>query len=102
MALPIYITSSKDLQLMQNAWSQQINPVIELPTNQGIILENVILTTGDNVINHKLGRKLQGWQVVRMQDGFVQLYDKQNSNQMSNLTLVLNSSGTGKVNLFVF
>ena len=102
MSLPIYQTQSKDLSMLQTNWAQQLNPVIELPTNQGVLLENVKLSTGDNVINHKLGRKLQGWQVVRMQDGFVQIYDKQNSNQMSNLTLVLNSSGTGTINLFVF
>ena len=87
---------------MQTVWAQAINPTINSEINNGLILKDIVLKTGDNVINHKLGRDLQGWIVVRMQDSFVQLYDKQNANQMSSLTLVLNSSGNGKIDLLVF
>lgn len=102
MSLPIFNTSIRELSMMQTQWSSQLNPVINLPLSNGIILTNVALKTGDNTINHKLGRILQGWIVVRMIDGFVQLYDKQSGNKMADKTLVLNSSGNGLVNLLVF
>jgi hypothetical protein len=102
MSLPIFNTSVRELSMMQTAWAQSINPVLSQALLKGNTLNNVVLSVGDNVIDHKLGRPLQGWIVIRMQDGFTQLYDKQNSNQMKDKTLVLNSSGIGRVDLIVF
>lgn len=100
--LPRFQSDSREFVQMQSVWASAIDPVLNQPLNSGILLENVNLVSGDNNINHKLGRKLIGWIVVRMQGVFVQLYDKQNTNQMPDKILVLNSSGTGVVNLLVF
>lgn len=88
--------------MLQTSWASQLNPLLSDPLSNSIMLADIVLKTGDNTINHRLGRKLQGYIVTRMQDGFVQLYDKQNSNQMPELTLILNSSGNGKIDLIVF
>lgn len=87
---------------MQTNWASQLNPLLSLPLNSSVLLQDIELVTGDNSINHKLGRKLQGWIVTRMIDGFVQLYDKQNDNNMPDKTLVLNASGSGTIDLIVF
>lgn len=100
--LPIFNTQIKELSLLQTQWASEINPVLAQPLNSGLVLENITLVSGSNTINHKLGRKLQGWIVSRMKNGFVQLYDLQNTNQMSDKTLVLNSSGAGLIDLIVF
>lgn len=34
--------------------------------------------------------------------GFVQIYDKQDTNLMQDLTLILNSSGAGLIDLIVY
>lgn len=99
--LPQFQSNDKDFQLMQNAWASAINPIINNPTNQGIILPNVILASGDNTINHLLGRNLQGWVVIR-KSAAADIYDKQSTNQMPNLTLVLNASAPVTVSLEVF
>ena len=101
MSLPIYLTQNKDLGLMQTGWAQQLNPVIQNPLTQGILLKNVPLVSGANVINHLLGRKLQGWIVTRIQGAFT-LYDTQSSNPMPELTLQLVSSAASQVDLYVF
>ena len=79
---------SKDFGLLQNTWASAINPVINNAPNQSIILKNVVLVNGTNVINHLLGRKLQGWKVVR-QRAAAQIYDDQDNNQQPQLTLIL-------------
>jgi hypothetical protein len=101
MSLPIFQTASKDLSLLQTNWAQQLNPVIQLPINSGSILQNVVLSSGLNVVNHKLGRKLQGWFIVR-QNAAGSFYDSQDINPYPDLTLFLNSSATVTVHLFVF
>lgn len=91
----------RTFQLMQNSWAAILNPIINNPANQSVILKNVVLVTGDNTINHLLGRKLQGWKVIR-QRASATLYDKQDANQMPALTLVLNASANVTVDLEVF
>lgn len=101
MNLPIQQTDDQNLMLMQNRWASIINPVLSQPINSGILLNQLVLSSGDNVINHKLGRKLQGWVVVG-NDSTVTFYDNQASNQQPQLTLILNSSGSCLINLLVF
>ena len=102
MSLPLVISANKDLTQLQTLWAAQINPVLNQPESSGLILKNVSLILGDNVINHLLGKKLTGWQVIRMHNQYAQIYDKQDSNNMPQLTLVLNASGTVLVDLKVF
>jgi len=101
MALPIYKSDDQSLTLLQTAWATQLNPVLALPQNSGVILKNVRLAIGDNTINHRLGRNLQGWQLIRVRAAAT-IYDKQDANQLKDLTLVLNSSAVVVVDLFVF
>lgn len=101
MKLPYFHTDVAALALLQNKWSALINPLLNSPLANGLILEGVVLASGDNTINHTLGRPLQGWFAVRM-NAAANLYDKQSTNQHTDLTLVLNSSAAVTVNLFVF
>lgn len=89
------------LPLMQTQWSQAIDPVISNPTNNTSILKNISLVTGANVVNHRLGHPLQGWQVIR-QRAAASIYDTQDSNQTPQLTLNLVSSAPVVVDLEVF
>lgn len=102
MKLQIFHTEDKDFQLMQTAWASILEPVLRLPVNSGTILKSIELTIGANVINHRLGRKLQGWIVVGMHDAYSNLYDMQNTNQMPDKTLILNSSAATSIDLLVF
>jgi len=101
VTLPYFQTQDKDLSLLQTGWAAQINPVITNPANQTNILKNIVLASGDNTINHLLGRVLQGWFVVG-QNASATFYDKQSSNAMPDKTLVLNASGAVTINLGVF
>lgn len=101
MALPKYKSDDQSLTLMQSAWASQLDPVIELPTNNGLILKQVRLIIGSNIVNTRLSRNLQGWYIVR-QRGLASIYDTQDSNSQPNLTLLLTSSANVTVDIFVF
>lgn len=100
--LPIFKDENRNLSMMQTAWASQLNPIIINPLSSMVQLDNITLISGVNTINHKLGKVLQGWFVTRMQNSFVQLYDLQNTNNMQDKTLILNSSGAGLISLIVF
>lgn len=101
MALPIFQSDNQALGLMQTSWASQLNPLLFSPLAAPILLKNVSLVSGDNTINHLLGKSLIGWAVVRQRSAAT-LYDKQDVNSMPSLTLVLNASASVVVDLIVF
>lgn len=101
LSLPIFQSDDQNFNLMQTRWASQINPVITAAPNQPTLLENVVLINGTTVVNHLLGRTLQGWKIVR-QRGPANIYDNQDANQTPGLTLILVSSALVSVNIEVF
>ncbi len=82
-------------------WAAELNPVLANPIVNGHLISNIRVSNGDNVINHGLGEKLQGYFVV-LNSASVTFYDKQSINQTPNLTLILNASGAAIISLWVF
>ncbi len=87
-----------DQTKMENQWASMIEPVLNNPLNKANLLTNVSLAVGSNVINHKLGRQMQGWFLADIQ-GAAQIY---RSAAMNPLTLTLHSDAIVVVNLAVF
>jgi hypothetical protein len=83
---------------MQTRWASLIEPVLSQPFNNGVLLQEVELSTGTNKINHKLGRKPQGWVVVD-QNAAATVY---RSAPFNALTLTLTASAGVTVSLHVF
>jgi len=98
--LTIFNIPQKETSLMQTSWAATLNPVIALPWNSGILID-ATLGVGQNIINHKLGRKLQGWIVVR-KTAAASIYDSQNTNANPDVTLVLFSDSACTIKLLVF
>lgn len=99
--LPIYYTSDRNLSLLQTNWSSSLNPILNNPLVSGQLLTGISLGSGTTIVNHRLGRKLQGWITVGI-DGAAQIYDNQASNQSPQLTLSLTSDAAVIVSLWVF
>jgi hypothetical protein len=79
-------------------WAATLNPLLANPMNNMSILKNVQLKTGTNVINHLLGRTMQGWIQIDIQ-GNAQIYRNADFN---NATLSLWSTAPVTVSLGVF
>jgi hypothetical protein len=101
MQLPFFQTAIKELSLMQTKWKAILDPLLAIPANQSLILSQISLINGTNVINHTLGRKLIGWNVIGI-NGIASIYDNQANNQSPKLTLILISNAAVIINLEVF
>jgi hypothetical protein len=89
------------VNLIQDQTNSTINDILESQIIDSVLLENVSLTTGDNTVSHKLGRKLIGWIIVRQRSAGT-VYDKQDTNQLNDKTLLLTASANMTVDLHVF
>lgn len=86
------------LELMQTKWAAEINPVLSNQLNNVNILVGIDLITGVNVINHLLGRQMQGWFLTDLTAAITYF----RSAPFSNTILTLTCSGPATVNIGVF
>lgn len=86
------------LEQMQSKWKSQLDPLLSNINTQGQLLSATVLAVGNNTINHKLSRNMQGWYIVDI-DGPATIYRSQPFNDS---TLVLNSTAICTINLWVF
>jgi hypothetical protein len=97
MALPQKLS----LDQMQTKWAAEIDPLLKNPTNSSVLLKNIDLVVGQNIIDHKLGRALQGWTVTRKRAA-ASIYDLQDTNPHPSRTLILFSDAVVTIDLSVF
>lgn len=92
------LSTQLTLDQLLTRWSSQINPVISNPLNLANMITNQPLINGVTVINHRLGRKMQGWYLIDIQ-GAATVY---RSAPFNDLTLTLTSNAAVIVNIGVF
>lgn len=98
MNLPTWQSDDRDFQLMQSKWASILNPLLARPLSSNNILKNIELIAGVNVINHLLGRNMQGY-IICDQNAAASIYRSQPFND---LTLTLTSDASCQINLVVF
>jgi hypothetical protein len=79
-------------------WKSIIDPLLKNPTNNISLLTNIKLQVGNNIINHKLGKKPQGWIITDI-NGKATIY---RSADFNDKILTLNSSAVVTISLGVF
>lgn len=89
------------INLIQDRIGDTVNFCLESLLIDADYLEGISIVTGSNTISHKLGRKLQGWIVARI-NAAITLFDTQDTNLLPERTLLLTASGPAKVSLVVF
>lgn len=78
-----------------------LEPFIKAPLLGGLLLKNVSLASGSTLVNHGLGRKPEGWIVVRKRAN-IDVWDDQDNNVNQTTTLKLEASGAVVVDLWIF
>lgn len=94
------VSKEQDLNLVQDSIAEVIDLISPVCFDLSL-LGPIKLNSGTNVFAHKLQRKLQGWMVVRRNNGAV-IYDEQTTNSFPEISLKLNSSSAVTVWLLIF
>lgn len=98
MNLPIFNSDNRILSQLQTQWASILGVLLNNPSLQNTLLKGVVLASGANVINHRLGRTPQGWRVADL-NAAVTIY---RSAAFNDKTLTLTASGAATINLEVF
>jgi hypothetical protein len=84
----------------QIQWAAALNPVVGNAIVNGLQLTGVSLSNGTTVINHRLGRNMQGWFWTDI-DGIASIY-RPSTAYFNDKTLTLISNAAVTVNLWVY
>lgn len=82
-------------------WPRLLDPLLDSPIATPIILQEVVLTAGKNVIDHRLGKDLVGYISIG-NNGPTTLWSDQANNPLPSKNLWLMASSGVTVNLLVF
>jgi hypothetical protein len=96
MSLPLNLP----LPTMQTRWKSALDPLLVNPLNGISILKDVSLIDGTNIINHLLGKTMQGWFITDIQ-GIATIY-RPSISPFNELTLTLISSAAVMCSIGVF
>lgn len=94
-------TPDKTVNMIQDGLIRTLNPIFDTPTLNGVLLSEVPLISGTNIINHRLSRNLIGWQIVR-QRAAASIYDDQDNNSTPSINLILISDAAVIVDIYCF
>lgn len=94
-------SADRVLNTVQDNIAKVTNPIASNALVNGYVLHQVVLVTGSNSIEHKLGRNLQGWFITRLR-GAASIYDAQDANPLPASFLLLQSSADVTVDIYVF
>ncbi len=98
--LPLIKLPDPQAMDMETKWKAILDPVIATPISNGLLLTNINLVVGATIINHKLGRMMQGWIITDITDNIgAQIYK---SAPLNDKTLTLTSAISTKIALWVF
>lgn len=97
--------TSKHINTVQDNVAVAVGQVLGRDTLDAVVLVKQKLNpSGINYVGHHLGRKLNGWSVVRTHGTgtYVNVWDVQDANKTPHLQLYLMASATGTFDIEVF
>lgn len=94
-------TDSRELNQVQENIEQTFRAVLVAELLGGQLLTDVQLASGANRVQHGLSQPLQGYFVVR-KNGIADIYDTKSSKVVDRNILILNSTASVTVDLWVF
>lgn len=95
-------TSDLTLSQVQDSLINCLNPVFTNPMLDGVLVKNVILAAGTNVIPNPIQREVQGVMTL-LKSTFADIHTgAQASNPSPTRTLILTSSAAVTVDLWIF
>lgn len=89
------------LNRVQDEVSNAISQLLRTELLDGRLIQNVVLTAGENSVEHKLDRAPIGWVVTRKRANS-EVWDSQDDNTRPNRFLTLNASADVTVDIWVF
>ena len=94
-------TEDAEVNRLQSHIKTALNPLLELPISDGVMLKDQTIETTDTEINHGLGREYEGFIITRLKTNAT-IYESATDNPSKSLYILLKASGTATADIYIF
>jgi len=79
---------------IQDQVQKALDPLTASPLASAVLVPNVVLKTGDNVVPHTLGRRPNGWSIARLRAAAT-IFDKLDTQTVDPTKVIVLNASTG-------
>jgi|TARA_R100001530_G_scaffold109694_1_gene77053 hypothetical protein len=94
-------SENAEVTRLQSHIKTTLNPLLELPISDGVLIKDLSIETSDTRVNHGLGREYEGFVVTRLQANAV-IYESDSTNTNKNLFILLKGSSSATADIYFF
>jgi hypothetical protein len=92
---------NEEVTRLQTHIKTTINPLLELPISDGVLLKDLSIATSDTLIDHRLGRQYEGFIVTRLKTNSV-VFESPTTNSEQDRIIILKASATATADIYFF
>ena len=87
---------------VQDHLTKTLDPLVASPLNGAVLVKNVVLKSGVNVVPHNLGRRPNGWSLARLRAALTVFDQLDTQTEDPTKVIRLNASAGGTVDILLF
>ena len=94
-------SKEQEVTRLQSHLKTVLNPLLELPISDGVLIKDLTVNTTDTLIEHKLGRKPEGFLITGLKSNSV-IYESATANNAAARLIILIASATATADIYFF
>ena len=94
-------SENQEVNRLQSHIKTTLNPLLQLPISDGILLKDQDIATTDTRVNHGLGREYEGFIVTKVNANAV-IYESTTANPSKDLYILLKAGSTATADIYFF
>jgi len=92
---------NEEVTRLQSHIKTTLNPLLELPISDGVLIKNLSIATSDTIVEHKLAREYEGFIITRLKSNSV-IYESDTANTFKDRKIILKASATATADIYFY
>ena len=92
---------NEEVTRLQSHIKTTLNPLLELPISDGVLIKDLSIATSDTLVEHKLGRDYEGFIITRLKTNSV-IFESDTANVFKDRKIILKASATATADIYFY
>ena len=94
-------SENQEITRLQSHIKTALNPLLELPISDGVMIKDLTIETTDTLVNHKLGRAYEGFIITRLKTNAV-IFESSSTNHTPGRIIIMKASTQATADIYFF
>ena len=92
---------NEEVTRLQSHIKTTLNPLLELPISDGVLIKDLSIATSDTLVEHKLGREYEGVIITRLKTNSG-IFESDTANDFKDRKIILKASATATADIYFY